>query len=1005
MLRRGLVLASAGGLLFPSAAFPRVPRAPFAGPSDTTSATPVGTGGTFLVPEVPTGTTIKVLCQATDWAGMAAPLSFAAADVNGPTKFTLDLAVYHPDDVTADELLDVRIQVTDNTPVAGDNVVLMFDNSHDGVVASTASYVASDDRGIRFSRNKTVELVFGSSVSPSVKPSGSLAMTPCIDGGGTSGAVGGATWKVEAKLRPSDLGLNNFNAVVGASVVARDLSAAMPGVWPSVANANPGTWANVILRQPVDYVLVVDQSGSMAGANKWPSLKQAADNFALVLSKTTDPSLDALYPMVTKVTGVGGLGDRLGMANFTSALPPPPPYPPLLPGWSSVVNGFAAPGGPGSFSAGLPPSPFGGTPIAAGLNRAFEMFGGAPTFGGLLRSRVVMLLSDGMHNTPNPAINLTTLGIPDLMYLPSPACGDNSLVLVNTVAIGTDATVATATLDALKNCYRKGSLGGGKPGHVYNIVDPAGSPDLTAELTRFFVETIEPFFQWNTINSTGANFTINAGDRRLLLFAFWSTKSAAVNLTITNPGGTVLTGSSDNTLGYSWLVLTNPPSGSYTNFTAAGAAAKFVMVDLGVRGDFAIDNRAHGTGGTILLRARLRERGLPVLGADVRTDIARPAEGFGTYASTHSLVSCAALAPRLPPLPQGDRPIPSRPDSMAAPDSTGDVKPPAFALVSALFQRCGKTALDRHAESGRQLFDDGSHGDMTAGDGIYTLAMDNTEFEGSYVFQFRATGHTSNGESFSRIHESAAYVGVDADAGASPVGSRVLQVAGNMVTQEFYVLPRDRRLEYLGPGHVDRVAFRVRGSGMPVGPVVDYNNGYYGQVLRYDRTHRAPIVTPVVNGKPLTPINPSQRPWELVVPYAGATLLDNALGLDDGVVLGARAARRLSGPLWAEVEGGATFAKAAGNSGHIIQLLGNLRYDLGTGKWVPYVTAGAGYALFRGFGANDEAFLYQGGVGATLHVSPRFGLRADARVLRIGSVLGAGSSTNVQVTAGLVWWF
>ena len=996
---RELLLAGMCMLLLPSTVYSRTDPGPFATVVPPHRKTPVGTGGSFLVPDVASGTTIGLTCVPADWAGITA-LSIGSTEVNGSPKFTVDLAIFHPDNVMAEEQLEVRIVVTDNTPAVADNVVLMFDNSHDGLVPSpTTSYDATDDRGIRFHRDpdpaKRVELVFGSSVGPSVKPAGAFAGTSCLHDGGAAGG----TWMVQAKLKPSDFGINNFNAVVGASVVARNSVAGGQGIWPLTANAIPSTWANLITRQPVDYVLVVDQSGSMSGAHKWPSLKQAVDNFALVLSKAKDPELDGLYPAVSKAAVVTN-GDRLGMARFTSALA----------AWSNVVTGLGPiPPAPVSFSAALTTGPGGGTPIAAGLNQAFAMFdGGAPTFGNALRTRIVMLLSDGMHNTPNPTINLTP-GTTDLTYFPS-VCGLQSLVRVSTVAIGTDATVDGAKLSGIKNCYRlSGTDPGAASSSTYNTVDPVGGAteaELTAKLTKFFIQAIEPHFQWNSINEDGSSFDINAGDRRLLLFAFWPKKSDAVDLTIAKPGGTVATGSSSTALGYSWLQLDNPPAGSYGTVTAAGATGKFVMVDLGVRGDFAIDNRPHGTGGTILLRARLRERGLPVLGADVRTDIARPGEGFGTYASTHTLSSCAASPPQLPPPPHGERPIPVGVDTGTGlpPDSTGDVKPPAFALVASLFHKCGKTDFARLSESGRQLFDDGTHGDAKAGDGIYTLEMDNTQFEGSYVFQFRATGLTSDGKPFSRIHETAAYVGVEVDPGSSPVGSRVLRVAGNLVTQEFWVLPRDRRLEYFGPGHGDEVAFRLRGNGTPVGPAIDYNNGYYSQMVRYDRTQREPVVTPVVNGKPLNPIN-FRRPWELVVPFAGATFFDNSLGLDDGFVGGARAGHHLSGPLWVEAEGGVTFAKAAGNSGQVIQLLGNLRYDLATGKWVPYVTAGAGYALFRGFATDDEAFLFQGGAGATLHLSPRFGLRADARLLRIGSVFGAGSSTNVQMTGGLVWWF
>jgi hypothetical protein len=197
-------------------------------------------------------------------------------------------------------------------------------------------------------------------------------------------------------------------------------------------------------------------------------------------------------------------------------------------------------------------------------------------------------------------------------------------------------------------------------------------------------------------------------------------------------------------------------------------------------------------------------------------------------------------------------------------------------------------------------------------------------------------------------------------------------------------------------------------AGTFLTPLVDHVNGIYSRVLQYDVTKDRPVITGSVQGKPL-PSEKLFKSWELVLPYAGATFFDNALGLDDGFVLGARLGYRVTNQFTIQGEGGVTFAdNQSGQSGRVIQLLANLRYDvkpLQVGGWSPFVTAGVGAAFLRGFGTNDSAFAWQAGVGATYQVKATFGLRGEARLLGLGSVLQAGSTTNYQVTAGLVWWF
>jgi hypothetical protein len=940
-----------------------------------------------------------------------------------------------PDDPIVDDELYVFIKIDDSTSDLGnpsDDVILMFDLSHDHAVASTASFDASDDRGIRFKRNNTVDRVFGNLNSPSseLSPPAGLDARKVV----TDGAM---SWTVEARLLPSDLGLNNFNALMGSALIATDRTANKKSKWPSATVlTDPMTWSNLITRVPIDYALLIDQTGSMQGG-KWDSARRAGDNFAVILSKMKDTGLETEYGSLMPALPP----DRLGLANFTWNTGS---------GDSTIVHPLssipASPPPMGYATTSLPTSPGGWTPIAWGINRTVQMFSGVvpdavtPSLSRTVtlnalnaspRTRVVMLITDGKHNRPTSSINYAAMG-GDFSYVPSP-CGTDSLVRVNPIAVGDDATVPPMELDNIKNCFSgKAFMNPDASGlNIYNIASPIDEPQLTAQLTHFFVETLTPYYHWNFIPA--APFTLKAGERKLLLFAFWDNKGDAVPLSITKPDMTTAMGTADTNLGISTLVLDNPPAGQYTNFNATGASSKMILIDLRTEALFAIDNQPHGTGSTITLKSKLRDDGRPITGADVRVDIARPEEGFGTYVSTHALPNCKiAQPPQLPPagsVLQLTRGVGNDPagvgfngiSSIVAPGGVfinttaggPDVPAPPFDLINQLFQQCGKTGLNRADDNGLKLFDDATHGDETAGDGIYTLSFENTKLEGSYAFRFRATGTTPDGTPFARIREVGEYVRVDVDPASSPLSSRDLQQVGSIVTREYYVTPRDRFGGYLGPGHPDLVSFNTT-AGAFVTPIVDYNNGIYSRVLRFDRATGNPVVTGTVEGKPLNPSKGygGQKGFEFF-PYVGGFFFQNSQGLDNGPIVGARFGYRFPNQIALEGETGVTFSKISagvnrGRDVRLVQVLGNVRYDIeqwGVGNLTPYVIVGAGGIFARSNVGNDQTFTVHGGFGSILKLTNNVGFRADARVFHIGRLYNAQSGTAFQLNVGLNFRF
>lgn len=824
-----------------------------------------------------------------------------AGSPDGPTG-SGQMFIYRPNDPTQDPEIYVYFTVNDNTantaPAQMDNLVLMFDLSHDHAVASTASFDESDDRGIRFSRNGMVERVYGNITSP-------IASTALSDTD-TCVSDSSASWEMEARLLPEDLGLSDINHLMGVAVLADNHPAAPNfSAWPSTATAAPSTWANLITRSPIDFVLLLDQSGSMSG-DKWASAKQAGNNFRAILSQFHDSELSNEFSSL----GLTGGGDRLGLVTFTTSET----------GNDRVYRSLTAiDATPADYTGNLPADPGGGTPMVAGVNETFYLLSGlsaddelsgSPQFNGagsldnsdhpsqhVVRQKIVMLLSDGKHNTPRTTMDFDTEGV-DFEYLPeTPDCDNNtdvnSLVRINTVAVGTDATVDTAKLNDIKDCFS-----GSRYTNIYNIAG-ADEPELTASLSKFYFESIYPYYQLNEITDDGDDATIKAGERRLLFFAFWADAASVSGLSVTRPDANVASVTPGNPannadagecpagLGYCYLLLENPDEGTYSNFTANGALSngKYVLVDLRVEARFALDNQPHGTSSTITLKGRLQEDGQPILNADVRVDVHRPEEGFGTVASTLGLESCKRTGPSLPKFDViGGAQVAGIKDSAIAnvafssanlavsqQPQNGDVNPPPYALMAALFENCGIDGLKRTEDSGLQLFDDGTHGDATANDGLYTLVFENTEIEGSYVFRFTANGNMANGQPFQRVQELGEYIRVDVDPASSQTGSQMIGQSGSLVTSVHFVIPRDVHGGYLGPGHSDQVKFLVSGAQL-VGGVRDFSNGMYAQVIRYDNSKTVPAVIPVVQGKPIPPSGQGEQPcplpwiiWLLVV--------------------------------------------------------------------------------------------------------------------------------------------
>lgn len=786
----------------------------------------------------------------------------------------------------AGEWTEAKVKNLSGTPSGNVKVLRSSDSIYLFITANDATYNSSDQIRIFIdflhshgSTGDDIEFRIkrdtgGSPDHRKVTAAGDNAWNPATLGSalGRSSAVG--SWTAEVKLTASELGVSDLPPIMGIGVQVEDNPAGNIAVWPAnFNNLSPATtWANLKTRYPIEYMIVLDQSGSMLSQNKWNDAKKAANFMANAMAILRD----ATY-----------FTDKIGVVTFswncsgnTNETTTPKPLAAIL----------AFPLGNYTDAAPAVGSPLNCTPIGQGLDAAFAALG----TGAEETQRVVLFLSDGLHNEPDgfPA------GEPDnvpllpghLSYNPCAlddwAVCASSVVQVNTVALGQDWGVDTGLLTNIKNAFT------GEFDSTYNI-----TTDVEV-LKETFISSLDNLYQMNLASSgpSGAEFTVDPNNRKLIVILSWTTPAGAASFSMqqkTNPGdpwnnvACVTSATENTTVGYAICTVNNPLSGSWRAVDGIGnpvvaADRQFVLLDLNLRARFAIDQQVHGTGRDIILTADLNEAGVPVTNdpashpVKVTVAIRRPGEGFGTYVSTRTLDSCEEQAPKLPPVQKDVNLTHERlstgtftaASTSTSPQPSGaDVKPARFAKIDALFKHCNKEGLVFVEDPGIELYDDGTHGDVTPKDGIYTLQFLNTQYEGSYVFRFKASGVSPSGSLFSRVKTMAEYVRVEVDPSQTNFDSRIYQQAGNLVVKEYYVTPRDKFGGYLGPGYPDQIQFYTTG-GQWASPLIDYNNGIYSRLLSYDRTQGQPDVTPIVQDKPIKPSKAAIAPsGGIISPY------------------------------------------------------------------------------------------------------------------------------------------
>jgi Mg-chelatase subunit ChlD len=486
----------------------------------------------------------------------------------------------------------------------------------------------------------------------------------------------------------------------------------------------------------VSYVL--DRSGSMRGSPLSSAKTAASQGIA-----TTE------------------IGDEVGVVSFSSGAVSNFPLTEITEG-GGVRS--AAIGAVNGLSAG------GGTSIGSGLRAAYNQLVGSSA-----KELDYVLLSDGKQNEPPPPsavlpdiLALTQGRQPLAATMSGPGAGAAQLASFSeTQSQKKSARIARQVVAAQD--ADEGTLS-----RIYTIAYGAGADqqllsDLAAQTGGLFLyapSRNDPLALGNLFNaiqgrisneqrlasydgslsapdSTSYTFDVTSDISEETVKLLWDNPRDSLSLELMRPDSTVFTpdniaarpGVSETTgPGIRYYTLLDPQEGEWTARVKAvetSGSARYALAlsaQSSVQLDAAFARSRYYAGQPIQVTAVLTEDDEPLTGATVEVDVDAP-----TGAQSRAV---RQLAVQKPEAAEED-----------APEKEGQTR---MAQPSSAEAGAAGASLQAASASSFELFDDGSHGDSAAGDGVYGNTFTNTSGVGSYTFRLSASGQTQAGEAFTR---------------------------------------------------------------------------------------------------------------------------------------------------------------------------------------------------------------------------------------------------------------
>lgn len=547
-------------------------------------------------------------------------------------------------------------------------------------------------------------------------------------------------------------------------------------------------------------MLVLDHSGSMAldagtGRTRIVEARDAASLFVQLIRS--------------------GAGDRIGLVSFsTTASITSADSLTLNPVNAGTKNTLI---GPAPFSGGKVGAlvPSGLTSIGKGLEVAQSQF---PATGPGVNRRTILLLTDGLENTP-----------PMIAAVDSSLNGDD----LSVIGLGSESSLNGALLNNLAEAHN-------------GLYTRAGDG---LKLRKFFALAYGNIFESGTL--TDPEFFLPASQTQATPLSFlvcsediitvvigWDREDAPLLLALITPGGnTVTLGSAgtDSSSGRTWLFLRVPlpfngerdgtwkvqvfrPGGG--EFPPPAIDVRY-FVNVVVKGGPRLtrvkrESRKYYTGDTINSLVMLKNNdGTVPDNADIKLTVTKPAKSVG------NVLSLARLGP--------------------ATTINGDAIPARQATLLGIESGTGTPAVN-YVEETFELFDDGSHEDGgMEPDGIFgNPQTELLKAEGNYTFHAVATYGVecvSTREVLWTVH-----VDTGIDPGKTTVTTAPTGTTGpgGCVVIRATLTPRDRYGNLLGPGRPDGFSLTGSAGTTVIGSVQDNRDGTYTVDLCWDPESSTP---------------------------------------------------------------------------------------------------------------------------------------------------------------------
>lgn len=728
--------------------------------------------------------------------------------------------------------------------------------------------------------------------------------------------------------------------------------------------STPPPGSSALSRHPIDVILVLDKSGSMGWGlpgSPWSSSPRR--------SEVLNTALDQFFNLWMQTSEGDVHGDRIGVIHFdTNANPTtetggdffrPRGTNPVGPmhNWNQVLTAAKA------------PTPSGTTAIGKGLNLALQRWIANPqNF-----DAAIVLMTDGEQNVPPEVIKLSSA---DEWALDDPADGDPPVPLylrrlpIHTIGFGAPGAVEAQLLAGVA---RQTGAGSSLATTALGLTDAMKDALLrtlkgnTLGLLAREQGSVSPATQVGT----PTRLQVDASVRRVTFVLGWPDSRHSLDLVV-RPVGVSDTVAPPviQARGTNWTVLSYdiPTSGSIGEWTAtvrgrglntpASYDLSAYSVDARLSYELHANPQRVGTGDALLLAVEIGHDGQPLrnIPGGVRLRLARPEEGLGNILHSTTV----------------------RPDSPSGPDAPS----PYNTKVLTLAADGDLLTLVEPQPRGTEIVlrDDGTGGDESANDGVYTATISDTRTPGRYRFDVVLEWNDPRTGMIHRIES------IEREVHVIPHPQNTLvQVSdpardGSMTVS---ITPRDRFGNFMGPGYDDRVSVVVSGGTITDAVADPAVTGVYQVRVGNVPPGTIPTVTIDVDGiivrtaMPLVPGVPGAIVGGRFALWAalGLTLphgdLSNTHDGDLGGNLGLEF--RLTPTTWIGATAG--LHRFSGMTGvedlDVIQVAATGKQYLATGAFRPFVTATAGAYLFD---PGSTEFGASGGAGVQLGLTPRLSI-------------------------------